>query len=61
MATPVKQEPVSLQELVISSLAMSDAIAKLLIEKGIITNQEFLKKVSEERAAYQELFSPTRQ
>ena len=40
-------------ELLISSLAMTDALAKLLIEKGLITRQEFMQKVSEERATYQ--------
>jgi hypothetical protein len=33
-ATP---EPASLQELVVSSLTISDALAKLLIEKGLIS------------------------
>jgi len=39
----------------------SDALSKLLIEKGVITNQEFLAKISEERATYQQLFNPTPQ
>jgi hypothetical protein len=42
----------------VSSLAQSDALAKLLIEKGIITQQEFLQKISEERATYQKLLNP---
>ena len=46
---------VTLDELVVSSLAQSDALAKLLIEKGIITQQEFMAKLSEERAVYQKL------
>jgi len=33
-----------------SSLAQADALAKLLIEKGIITQQEFLEKIAVERA-----------
>ena len=33
--------PVTMQELLVSSLAQTDALAKLLIEKGIITQQEF--------------------
>jgi len=37
----------------------TDALAKLLIEKGIITQQEFLAKISEERATYQAMFKPT--
>jgi hypothetical protein len=47
-----KQTPVTIQELLVSTLAQSDALAKLLIDKGIITQQEFLQKVSEERATY---------
>jgi len=36
----------------VSSFAQTDALSKLLIEKGIITQQEFLAKISEERATY---------
>ena len=51
--------PVTVEELLVSSLAQTDALAKLLIEKGIITQQEFLAKISEERATYQAMFKPT--
>jgi hypothetical protein len=51
----------SFQELVISSLAQTDALSKLLIEKGIITEQEFLQKVYDERATYQKMLNPTAQ
>jgi hypothetical protein len=44
---------------VVSSQAQTDALAKLLIEKGIITKQEFLAKISEERETYQAMFKPT--
>jgi hypothetical protein len=37
MAKINKTTPVTLQELVVSSLAQTDALAKLLIEKGLIT------------------------
>jgi hypothetical protein len=53
--------PVTIQELLISSLAQSDALAKLLIEKGIITQPEFVQKISEERATYQKLLNPVPQ
>jgi len=43
----------------VSSFAQADALTKLLIEKGIITRQEFLAKISEERATYQAMFKPT--
>ena len=61
MAEGVNQAPVTTQELLISSLAQTDALAKLLIEKGIITQQEFLAKISEERATYQRMLNPIKQ
>src|SRR5580765_3786517 len=48
MANSSNQAPVTVEELLVSSLAQTDALAKLLIEKGIITQQEFLAKISEE-------------
>jgi hypothetical protein len=38
-------------------LAQTDALAKLLIEKGLITREEFMGKVSQERATYQNLIT----
>jgi hypothetical protein len=52
MAEPDKR-PVTIEELIVSSLAQTDALAKLLIEKGLITREEFMQKISEERATYQ--------
>jgi hypothetical protein len=60
MAEPDKR-PVTLEELIVSSLAQTDALAKLLIEKGLIAREELLQKIWEERATYQKLFNPTRQ
>jgi len=60
MAEPVKK-PVTLEELLVSSVAQVDALAKLLIEKGLITRAEFMQKISEERATHQKLVSPTPQ
>jgi hypothetical protein len=60
MAEPDKR-PVTLEELFVSGLAQTDAPAKLLIEKGIITQEEFMRKISEDRATYQKLLNPTRQ
>jgi hypothetical protein len=51
--------PVTMQDLLVSSLAQTDALAKLLIEKGFNTQQEFLAKISEKRATYQGMFKPT--
>ena len=56
MAEPDKRH-VTLEELLISSLAQTDALAKLLIEKGLITQEEFMQKISEERATYQNLIN----
>ena len=53
MATVDKQGVVTMQELLVSSLATADALAKLLINKGLITKAEFIEKLSAERARYQ--------
>jgi hypothetical protein len=60
MAEPDKT-PVTLKELLVSRLAQTDVLAKLFIEKGLITLDEFIQKVSEERATYQKLLNPTPQ
>ena len=52
------QSPVTIQELLVSSLAQADGLAKLLIEKGLIIREEFMQKISEERATYQRLRNP---
>ena len=38
---------------------MTDALAKLLIEKGFITDAESKQKLLEERAVYQRILNPT--
>jgi len=50
-----------MEELLASSLAQTDVVAKMLIEKGLITREEFMQKISEERATYQKLLNPTPQ
>lgn len=59
MAEFQKGQTVSLQELMISTLARTDALTKLLIEKGLITEVEFTRKLFEERAIYQRIFNLT--
>jgi len=54
-----KDATVSLKELMVSTLAMADAVTKLLIEKGVITEAEFKEKLLQERAVYQKLLNPT--
>jgi len=59
MADSNKQAPVTIQELLVTTLATSDALAKLLIDKGLITQAEFVAKLAEERAVYQRMLKPT--
>lgn len=56
-----KGKTVSLEELMVSTLAMTDELAKLLIEKGVITDVEFKAKLLQERAVYQRILNPTAQ
>ncbi len=56
MATLDKGGTVTIQELLVTSLAQTDAVAKLLIEKGVFTQDEFMEKIKAERATYQEMF-----
>ena len=60
MATVDKQGVVTMQELLVSALAQTDALTKLLIEKGLITQDEFIQKLSDERAGYQGVFKKRR-
>jgi len=45
----------TLQELMITALATADLVAKLMIEKGLITKEELDMKRFSERANYQAL------
>jgi len=56
MAKVDKGGTVTLQELVVSSLAQTDALSKLLTEKKLITEAEFVEKLKAERATYQVMF-----
>ncbi len=60
MGTLDKQGVVTMQELLVSSLAQTDALTKLLIEKGLITEAEFMQKLSAERARYQAMLQKAR-
>jgi hypothetical protein len=60
MAEPDRRA-VTLEELLVSSLAQTAGLAKLLIEKGVIAREEFMQKISEERRTYQKLLNPTLQ
>ena len=52
MADETKTDKVTLEELMVSTLAMTDAVTKLLIAKGVITDEEFKTQSSTERANY---------
>lgn len=39
----------------------TDALAKLLIEKGVITKAELLAKIAQERETYERMLNPTQQ
>ena len=43
----------TLQELMITALATADVVAKILIDKGLVTQKEFDLKLFSERATYQ--------
>jgi hypothetical protein len=45
----------------LTTLAQTDALTKLLLEKGLITDAEFKQKLLEERAVYQRILNPTTQ
>jgi len=55
MATLDKGGTVTIQELLVTSLAQTGAVAKLLIEKGVITQDEFMEKIKAESVGYQAL------
>ena len=44
----------------VSSLATTDALTKLLIEKGVVTEAEFMKKLSAERDHYKAILGKMR-
>jgi len=60
MGTLDKQGAVTMQELLVSNLATADALTKLLIEKGLITEAEFTKQLSTDRAVYQAMLGKVR-
>jgi hypothetical protein len=58
---PTNNELTTITELLVSTLATSDALAKLLIAKGLISKGEFMEQLAMEREAYQKVFNPTPQ
>jgi hypothetical protein len=60
-AIKTKNHTTDIHELLVSTFATADALSKLFIEKVVITEQEFLAKISEERATYQRMLNSTPQ
>jgi hypothetical protein len=52
MPDETKEQTVTLQELMVSTLAMTDAAVKLLIKKGVFIDEEFKTQLGVERANY---------
>jgi len=50
MAEENKSQEISLVQLMVSTLATTDALAKLLIAKTVITDDEFKTQLSAEQA-----------
>ena len=59
MADESQEKKVTLEELLVSTLAMTDALAKLMIAKGVITDAEFKANLSTERANYMAVLQRT--
>jgi hypothetical protein len=52
MADETQKQTVTLEELMVSTLAMADATVKLLIQKGVFTDEEFKTQSGAERANF---------
>ncbi len=59
MATVDKGGTVTLQELLVPSLAQKDTVARFRIEKGVFTQDEFMEKIKAERTIYQSMLQKT--
>ena len=51
------KKPVTMEELLVSSLAQTDALAKLLIDKGLITEKSLCTRFWRKRGTYQRLLN----
>ena len=47
-----KSQKLTLEQLMVSTLAMTDALTKLMMAKGIITDEKFKAQLGVERANY---------
>ena len=54
-------EIVTFKEMLMANSVMVDALAQLLIEKGVISKKEFFTKLKEVQAEYQRMSYKTRE
>ncbi len=52
---PIEKDGESIHDLLVLSLATAEGLAKLLVEKGVITEKEYRDKISRERQRYQRI------
>jgi hypothetical protein len=52
MAEQPQEPKVTLEQLLVSTLAMTDSVLKLCIAKGVFTDEEFKAQLGAERANY---------
>ncbi len=57
MSKDEKKEMVSIEELIMAQMVRLDAISQLLVEKGLITEEEFYAKLQQVQTEYQNLQS----
>jgi hypothetical protein len=57
-ANACETEKTTTQELLISTLATSDVVARVLIEKKLITEDEFFHRLWQGRVTYERLLKP---
>ena len=55
MSNDGNKEEVSIEELIMAQMVRLDAISQLLVEKGIISEEEFYTKLQQVQAEYQNL------
>ena len=55
MSDDENKEMVSIEELMMAQMVRLDAISQLLVEKGLISEEEFYTKLQQVQAEYQNL------
>ena len=55
MSDDENKEMVSIEELMMAQMVRLDAVSQLLVEKGLISEEEFYTKLQQVQAEYQKL------